>query len=45
MPVVSAPAFRKQPTPLLRYEGSWANGMPFKFERKGNKRSTKRAYK
>lgn len=43
LPVVLAPTFRKQPAPSFRYRGSWANGMPFRFDRKGTKRSTKRA--
>lgn len=39
------PMLKKQPAPLLRNEGSSENGMPFKFERKGRKRRTNRAYK
>lgn len=41
MPVLSAPTLRKQPAPCIRYEGSLAIGIPFKFERNGRKRSTK----
>lgn len=45
LPVVVLPMFRKQPTPLLRYEGSSAKGMPFKFDRRGKKKRTNSAYK
>lgn len=45
IPVVSAPILRKQPAPLFKYEGSSGNGMPFKFDKTGRKRSTKSAYK
>lgn len=29
---------------IIKYEGSWANGMPLKLESIGRDRSTKRAY-
>ena len=43
LPDLLAPTLRKQPAPCIRYEGSLAIGMPFKFERNGRKRSTKSA--
>jgi len=43
LPGLSAPTFRKQPAPCIRYEGSLATGMPFMLERNGRKRSTKSA--
>lgn len=45
IPVVLAPMLKKQAAPLLKYEGSSDNGIPFKFDKKGRKRSTKSACK
>lgn len=45
IPVVLAPILKKQAAPLLKYEGSSGNGMPFKFDKTGRKSRTKSAYK
>ena len=45
LPRVWAPILKKQPAPFFMNNGTRENGMPFKFDRKGRKRSTNSAYK
>lgn len=42
-PAILAPVLKKQPAPSFIYERRLPNGIPFKFESKGNNRNTKRA--
>jgi hypothetical protein len=42
-PLRLPPIFRKQTAPRFTYAGSSANGMPFRLERNGRSRKTKRA--